>query len=452
MNIVIVGCGKIGTTILASLLSEGHDIVAVDTNAEVISGISNIYDSMCVCGSGTDCETLAEAGVGKAELFVACTNSDELNMLSCFIAGKMGAKHTIARIRNPEYNLSSISFLRHHLELSTSFNPDLIAAQELYNVLKLPSADKIEYFSRRSFEMVELRVRADSPFCGVSLSDLRKKAPAKFLICAVLRGNEVTIPDGNFHLQAGDRIEMTAAPNEIQKLMRAMGILQKQARSVMILGASRIGYYLARMLLNSGTSVKIIDQDHKRCQEISEALPSATVICGDGAQQELLLEEGLRSMDAFVSLTGMDEENILISFYASSQGVPTVITKVNRDELAAIAERLGLDTLISSRAVSSNVLSRYARALQNSVGSNVETLYRLMDGKAEALEFRAREDFSATNVPLKQMKLKPGILITGILRGRHALIPAGDDMILAGDRVVVLAAGQRINDLSDILQ
>ena len=452
MNIVIVGCGKIGTTILASLLSEGHDIVAVDTNPEVISGISNIYDSMCVCGSGTDCETLNEAGVEKAELFVACTNSDELNMLSCFIAGKMGAKHTIARIRNPEYNAHSIGFLRQHLELSTSFNPDLIAAQELYNVLKLPSADKIEYFSRRSFEMVELRVRQDSPFCNASLSDLRKKSPAKFLICAVQRGDEVTIPDGNFQLQAGDRIEMTAAPSEIQKLMRAMGILQKQARSVMILGASRIGYYLARMLLASGTDVKIIDKDHRRCQEISEALPGAVVICGDGAQQELLLEEGLRSMDAFISLTGMDEENILISFYASSQGVPKVITKVNRDELAALAGKLGLDTLISSRRVSSDVLSRYARALQNSMGGNVETLYRLMDGKAEALEFRVQADFPMTNVPLKQMKLKPGILITGILRGRHALIPAGDDVILAGDRVIVLAAGRRIDDLSDILQ
>ena len=452
MKIVIVGCGKIGTTILASLLTEGHDIVAVDTNPEVISGISNIYDSMCVCGSGTDYDTLAEAGVEKAELFVACTASDELNMLSCFIAGKMGAKHTIARIRNPEYNAQSIGFLRQHLELSTSFNPDLIAAQELYNVLKLPSADKIEYFSRRSFEMVELRVREDSPFCDVSLSDLRRKSPAKFLICAVQRGDEVTIPGGNFQLQAGDRIEMTAAPSEIQKLMRAMGIPQKQARSVMILGASRIGYYLARMLLNSGTDVKIIDKDHKRCQEISEALPGAVVICGDGAQQELLLEEGLRSMDAFVSLTGMDEENILISFYASSQGVPKVITKVNRDELAAIAAKLGLETLISSRTVSSDVLSRYARALQNSMGSNMESLYTLMDGKAEALEFRVQADFSGAGVPLKQLKLKPGILITGILRGRHALIPAGDDAILGGDRVIVLAAGRRINDLSDILQ
>lgn len=452
MNIVIVGCGKIGTTILSSLLAEGHDIVAVDSDPQVITDISNIYDSMYVCGSGTDCDTLAEAGVEKAELFVAATGSDELNMLSCFIARKMGAKHTIARIRNPEYNDKSLSFMRQHLGLAMSFNPDLIAAQELYHILKLPSAAKIEYFSRRNFEMVELVVRSDSPFCGIALSELRKKYQAKFLICAVQRGDQVFIPDGNFRIESGDRIELTAAPSEILKLLRMVGILQKQARNVMILGASRMGYYLARMLLASGTNVKLIDQDRQRCQEISEKLPGAVIICGDGAQQELLLEEGLRSMDAFVSLTGMDEENILISFYASSQGVPKVISKVNRDELGFIAEKLGLESLISSKNVSSNVLSRYARALQNSLGSNVETLYKLMDGKAEALEFRVQGDFPMTGVPLKEMRLKSGILIAGILRGRRALIPAGDDVIQAADRVIVLAAGHRIHDLSDILQ
>ncbi|MBP3409449.1 MAG: NAD-binding protein, partial [Clostridia bacterium] len=253
-------------------------------------------------------------------------------------------------------------------------------------------------------------------------------------------------------LESGDRIELTASPAEIQKLLRMMGLMQKQARSVMILGASRMGFYLAKMLLASGTGVKIIDKDRQKCQEVSEQLPGAVVICGDGAQQEILLEEGLKSMDAFASLTGMDEENILISFYASSQGVPKVITKVNRDELEFIAEKLGLESLISAKNISSNVLSRYARALENSLGSNVETLYKLMDGKAEALEFRVQADFKMTGVPLKEMRLKSGILISGILRGRRALIPAGDDEIQVGDRVVVMAAGHRINDLSDILQ
>ena len=451
MNIIIVGCGKIGTTILSSLLAEGHDIVAVDSNPDVISEISNIYDSMYVCGSGTDCDTLTEAGVEHTELFVAVTGSDELNMLSCFIAKKMGAKHTIARIRNPEYNYKSLGFLRQQLDLSTSINPDLLAAEELFQVLKLPSAVKVEYFSHRNFELLELRLREGSPLCGARLSELRKKYEAKFLICVVQRGEEVYIPDGSFQLQAGDRIGLTAAPSEVQKLLKMMGILQKQARNVMILGASRMGYYLARMLLASGTNVKIIDRDHQRCQEISEKLPGAVVICGDGAQQELLLEEGICSMDAFISLTGMDEENILISFFASSQGVKKVISKVNRDELHFIAEKLGLDTLISSRSVSSNVLSRYARALQNSLGSNVETLYKLMDGRAEALEFRVQADFPMTNVPLKDMRLRSGILIAGIIRNRKTIIPSGVDVIQSGDRVIVLSAASGMHDLSDIL-
>ena len=453
MKIIIAGCGKIGTTILGSLLAEGHDIVAVDSRQDVITEISNLYDSMCVCGNGVDCDTLSEAGVEKCDLFVAATGSDELNMLSCFIARRMGAQHTIARIRNPEYNDKSLSFMRQQLDLSTSFNPDLIAAQELYHILKLPSAAKVEYFSRRNFEMVELVVREGSPFCGMQLMELRKQYhQAKFLICAVQRGNDVTIPDGSFRLESGDRIYLNASPAEVQKLLRLVGMMQKQARDVMILGASRMGFYLAKLLLSSGTNVKIIDKNRDRCQQISELLPGAVVICGDGTQQELLKEEGLNSMDAFVALTGMDEQNILISFYASSQGVPKVITKVNRDEMGLIADRLGLESLISAKRVSSDVLSRYARALENSLGSNMETLYRLLDGKAEALEFRVQGDSQITGTPLKEMKLKSGILIAGIQRGRRAIIPAGDDEIQGGDRVIVMSAGHRINNLTDILE
>ena len=453
MKIIIIGCGKIGTTILSSLLQEGHDIVAVDTNPDVISEISNIYDSMYVCGNGADCETLSEAGVERADMFVAVTGSDELNMLSCFMAKRMGARHTVARIRNPEYNDHNLTFMRQQLDLSMSINPDLLAAQELFHLLKLPSAAKVETFSRRNFEMVELRLKPDSPLHGIKLMDLRKKYhEAKFLICAVQRGDQVYIPDGHFELCAGDQIQLTAAPQEIQKLLKSLGIMQKSARSVMILGASRVSYYLAKMLISSGTSVKIVEKEYPRCQEFSETLPQAIIIHGDGAQQELLLEEGIRSMDAFVSLTGMDEENILISFFASSQGVPKVISKVNREELGALAEKLGLECIVSPRKIISNVLARYARALENSLGSNVETLYKLMDGKAEALEFNVQADFKQTMIPLMDMRLKPGILIAGILRGKRTIIPSGEDSIQPGDRVIVLAAGQRLNVLSDIIQ
>jgi len=452
MNIIVVGCGKIGITILRSLVSEGHNVVAVDEDPQIIADITNVYDAMGVCGNGVDSETLLEAGAEKAQLVVAVTDSDEKNMLTCFLAKKMGAGHTIARIRNPEYNDRSLSFLRQHLTLDMTLNPELLAARELYNILKLPSAAKIETFSSRNFEMVELRLKGDSPMVGMSLWQLRKKYQANFLICCVRRGEDVIIPDGSFVLEAGDRIGITAAPTEVQKLLKMMGILQKQARNVMILGASKTAFYLAKMLLAGGNSVKIIDKDPTRCAEFCESLPKATVICGDGARQELLQEEGIASMDAFVALTGMDEENILISFFATSQNVPKVISKVNRPELAAMAEQLGLDCIISPRNFVSGVLVQYARALENSMGSGVETLYKVMDEKAEALEFFVRPDFRHVNVPLKNMALKPNVLLAGILRGRKAIIPSGDDVLQPGDRVVVLATGHRFGDLSDIMR
>lgn len=451
MKIIIVGCGKIGTVILSSLVSEGHDVVAIDDDASVVNEITNIYDVMGVCGNGADCEALEEAGADKANLFVAATGSDELNMLSCFIARKMGARHTIARIRNPEYNDQSLGFMRQHLDLSMAINPERLCARELFNILKLPSAVKIETFSRRSFEMIELRLKQDSAADGMQLNELRQKYKAKFLICAVQRGDEVYIPDGSFALKSGDRIGLTAAPAEISKLLRAMGVMRRQARNIMILGGSRIAYYLAKSLLAAGNSVKIIEKNRERCEQLCEELPNAVVIHGDGAQQELLLEEGLDSMDAFVALTGMDEENILISIFASSRNVPKVISKVNRPELSSMAEKLGLDCIVSPRVVISDILVRYARALQNSLGSNVETLYKLMDGKAEALEFNVKKDPALMGIPLKDMKIKPHILIAGIIRGRKTIIPAGDDIILPGDKVIVLARDQRLSDLSDII-
>lgn len=452
MKIIIVGCGKIGTTILSNLVAEGHDVVGIDSDSAVISEITNIYDAMGVCGNGADCETLSEAGVESAELFAAVTGSDELNMLSCFLAKRMGAKHTIARIRNPEYNDSSLGFMRQQLGLSMSVNPELLAAQELYNLLKLPSAAKVETFSRRNFEMIELRLKPGSKLDGMSLIDLRKKYSEKFLICAVQRDDNVYIPDGNFVLKSGDKIGISATPHELHKLLKNLGTLQKQARNIMILGASTTAYYLARMLLKGGNDVKIVEKNIDRSAEFAELLPGVVMINGDGAQQELLLEEGIRSMDAFVSLTGLDEQNILISYFAASQDVPKVISKINRDEFSLMAEKLGLDCIVSPKNIISDVFVRYARALQNSLGSSVETLYKLMDGRAEAMEFIVDRDCNIVNIPLKELELKKNILIAGILRGRRALIPAGEDMILPGDNVVILAAGHRINSLSDIIK
>lgn len=451
MNITVVGCGKIGTTILSNLVAEGHDVIGIDNNSEVIEQITNTYDAMGVCGNGTDCETLSEANVEHTELIVAATGSDELNMLICFIAKRMGAKHTIARIRNPEHSERSINFLRQQLDLSMIINPEMLAARELFNILKLPSAAKIETFSRRNFEIVELVLKPDSKLDGLSLIELRKRYKSNFLIGVVKRGDDVYIPDGNFVLHSGDKVGITVSPNEVQKLLKSMGIMQKQAKSVMILGASKTAFYLSKMLLNSGNSVKIIDKDRDRCHAVGDILNEAVVINGDGARQEILLEGGLRSADAFVALTGMDEQNILISYYATLQNVPKVITKVNRSEFAKMADRLGLDCRISPRYIVSDIVVRYARALQNSIGNNMETLYKLMDGKAEAIEFNISSDFPMLNIPLKEMKFRENTLIAGILRGRKAIIPSGDDVILAGDKIIAFAVGRRIADMSDII-
>lgn len=453
MNIIVAGCGKIGKAVIGTLCSEGHDVTVMDKNPDTVREITNIYDVIGICGNSADCETLEEADVENAELFICATGSDEMNMLSCFLAKKMGASHTVARIRNPEYNDRSLSFMRQQLDLSMSINPELLVAQELYNILKLPSAFKVEYFSRRNLEMIEIKLKEDSPLCGKKLSKLRDRQNVEFLIGAVMRGGRVTIPDGSFELQAGDEISIAAAPADMQKLLKGLGILKKQARSVMILGGSKTAYYLAKMLLSSGNEVKIIEKDAARCEQLSEILPKAVFINSDGSQQEVLLEEGLRSVDAFVALTGMDEENILISIFASNQNVPKVISKVNRDEMIKMAENLGLDCLVSTKSITSDIILRYTRALKNSLGSSIETLYKIMGGKVEALEFKVHPDSKLLGIPIKDMKIKPGILIAGVIRaGKKTIIPKGDDIIMQGDRVIILSAEYRISRLSDILR
>ena len=458
MKIIVCGCGKIGTSLLSSLASEGHDLLAIDKDPAAIAEVTNIYDVIGVCGNAADCETLEEAGIRDTDLFIAVTSSDELNMLACFLAGRMsgGRTHTIARIRNPEYNDASLDFMRRELGLSMAINPELLAARELFDILRMPSAVNIDAFSGRSFEIVELILKEDSVLDGITLQELRNTYKATVLVCTVQRGDEVMIPrGGTFTLRAGDRIGITATPAEISKFLRQIGLLQKKARRVMLLGGSRTAFYLAKLLTANGVDVKIIEQDPATAEDLAEKLPGVSIVLGDGAQQELLLEEGLRETDAFVALTGMDEENILISICAASQKVPKVISKINRDELSSMAEKLGLDSFISPRRIISDVLVQYARALENSQGTAVETLYKLNDGRAEALEFFVKDPIEGvTEVPIIALgkMLKPNILIAGIIRSRKTIVPGPTDMIHPGDRVIVLAGGgHRLSDLGDIL-
>ncbi len=454
MNIIVVGCGKIGTTIVDNLIREGHNVVAVDSNAEALNQVCTVYDTMGVVGSGTDCNTLSESGADKADLFVAATGSDEFNMLSCYLAKKMGAKNTVARIRNPEYNDQSLGFLRHNLDISLSINPERLMAFEAFNILKFPSAIKMETFSHRSYQMVEFVLKENSEICGMSLIEMRKNFAYKFLVCAVCRDNTVYIPNGDFTLQAGDRIGIISSPAELHKLFKVLVPKQKQVKNVIIAGANITSYYLAKMLTASGTNVKIIDRDKNRCEEICNSVPKAVVICGDPANEDVLLEEGIENIDAFAAMTGIDEENLLLSFAAAKHNVSKVLSKINREAFSSVAEKLGLETVLSPKRLAANVIVRYARALENSIeSSQVESLYKLMDGKAELLEFIIKSDNEATEIPLKEMCLKENVLVCGIIRNRKPIVPSGDDMLLSGDHVIVLSSEEhRMNDVTDILK
>lgn len=453
MKIIIVGGGKVGKTIIESMLKEKHEVILVDNDPAVVGNVTNLYDVMGICANGTEYEKLLEAGADKADLFIAVTGSDELNMLSCFAAKKIGARHTVARVRNSEYNTASWGFMKQQLEISMAVNPEKLAAEAIYDILKLPSATKVESFTARSFEMIEIIVKKGSAIDGMTLVDLRKKFSEKFLVCVVQRENDVFIPNGTFKVLSGDKIGVMVTNDDAHSILKKFGYPAKEAKNIMLIGASKTALYLADMLIKGRSSVKIIEKDSEVCDIVCERLSSkASVVCGDGMSREILLEEGVDGLDALVALTDRDEENILISFYALSKQVQKVIAKVNRNELSSISENLGLETTFSPKNIVADILVRYARAIGNSIGSKVETLYSLFGGNAEALEFNVEQDFEFAGVPIKKLETKPGILIAGITRGNEALIPGGDDCILSGDKVIVVAKGERLCNLSDILK
>ena len=453
MRVVVVGCGKIGHAIIGSLLKERHDVLCIDSDPAVISEVTNSYDVMAICGNGISHGVLKEAGIEKTELFIAVTGSDEFNMLSCLAAKKLGAKHTVARIRNSEYNTESMGFIKDSLNLSMTINPEKLTAEALYNLLKLPSAIKVDTFTSRKFEIVELIVKKGSKIAQMSLMDMRKKFSGKFLIAVIERGDDVFIPNGTMTVCEGDKICVVCAISDTHKVLTELGFVQKESKDVIILGGSKIAHYLTEMLAEGHTSVKIIEQSKERCEELCETLPSSVdVVCGDGMSQEILLEEGIMTTDALVTLTGSDESNILISFYAMSHNVPKVISKVNKSELSLISEKLGLDCIISAKNIIADILVRYARALNATVGSKVESLYSLLDGEAEALEFTVMPDFEYAQIPLKKMQLKKDVLIAGIIRGKDAFIPGGDDTINVNDKVIVVSKGKSLYSLTEIIE
>ena len=452
MKIVIVGDGKIGSTLAEQLSREGHEITIIDRSGEPLQQTSEDLDILCVEGNGATYATQMEAGVDSADLLIAVTMSDELNLLCCLVAKKVGARHTIARVRNPEYS-GELSLISEDLGLSLSVNPELLCATEIARTLRIPSAIKTDTFANGHVELLKVQIPQDSLIAGKTLMELPSLVKAKILICAVERGEqEIHIPSGSFRLQAGDRISFVASYAGAQQFFRQMKLAAGRVRSAMLIGGGRIAYYLAKQLVEAGLDVKIIESDPARCEELSVLLPKAEILCGDGTNEAFLRKCGIETTGAVAALTGIDEENVLIGMYIRKTWPKVkVITKVNRTSFQSIIDSMDLGSVFNPRNSASNLICRYVRAMQNSVGSKVETLYKLLSGRVEALEFRAAEGSPVCGTPLSTLRLKRNILIGSIDRGGKVIIPSGQDTIEPGDTVIVITTITGLSDLSDIL-
>jgi len=449
--IVIMGQGKVGRTLTEFLSKEEHDITIIDINPKRIEDMTDSFDIMGVVGNGASYNVQLEAGVNKADLIIASTPSDEVNILCCLLAKKLGAKHTIARVRNPEYS-NQLYFLKKDLGLSMIVNPELDAASEIFKIISFPSALKLDVFARGKVELAEIKIEDGNPLEGLILSQLYKRYNVKILVCVVERGDQVYIPGGDFILQNGDKIYITASHAELSQFFKMLKIYQHKLKKVMLIGGGRIGYYLSEQLSSAGIDVKLIEQDEKRCLELSDLLPKTTIICGDGTDQSILKEEGFEDSDAIVSLTGIDEENMIISMYANKKGIKKVITKINRLSFVGMLNTVGLDSIVSPKLISVNRVLSYIRAMTNNESSNLKTMYKIVDGKVEALEFEISENSEIISIPLKDLKIKKGIIIGCIIRHGQIIFPGGNDTIERNDSVIVITKNHGIREINDIIQ
>ncbi len=450
MKIVIIGDGKVGYKLAKQLSSEKYDIILIDNNEEKLRKSIERMDVFCVVGEGGSVEVQQRADVPHADLVIACTSTDECNMLSCLIARRLGARHTIARVRNPIY-YKQIDFLKKDLHLSMVVNPELIVAGDITRLLLFPDASKVETFVKGRVELVEFPIHCGK-LEGLSLSELYARFQIQVLVCAVESGETVLIPDGDYILKAGDKLHIAASHQNMEQFFKKIALRKEKIKNAMICGGGRVAYYLASQLCNLGMNVKIIERNRERCEELCELLPKATIINGDATEHDLLIEEGIEKTDAFIALTGMDEENIIMSLFASKQSVSKVIVKINEDRRAMMIDELGLDSIVSAKTATADAILGYVRARRNSqCSANVETMYQLLDGRVEALEFIIKSENAYTGVPLKDLNLKVNNIIACIARGRKIIIPNGDDSIQVGDSVVIITMTKQIRDLDDIL-
>lgn len=451
MNIIIVGCGKVGSTLAKQLSKEGHNISIIDTNERVVEEFSNNHDVMGIVGNGAAHSIQKSAGIEKAHLLIAVTGSDELNLLCCLIARKAGNCETIAKVRNPIYN-REIEFIKGELGLSMVINPEYEAASEIARILRFPSVIDINVFNKGSVELLSFKVQEQSVLHNMKVHEIRGKLKCDILVSMVERGEEVIIPNGEFTIQENDVISLIAPHKKATEFFIKIGMMNNPVKNTMLIGGGHISYYLAKRLLKYGINVTLVEKKEDRCEELSELIPEAMIIHGDGTDKELLMEEGIAEAESFASLTGLDEQNVLLSLYANSKMKGKIITKVNKIAFDEVIDNLNLGSIIYPKFITMQYILQYVRAMNNSIGSNVETLYKIKKDKAEALEFYVNEGSKLVGIPLEKLKLKDNLIICSIKRKGEIITPNGQDCIKKGDYVIVVTTNIGLQDLSDILR
>ena len=451
MKVIIIGCGKVGRTLAQQLSEEQHDIILIDTNGQKLQEFTEEIDAMYLIGNGASIGIQKDAGIETADMLIAVTNSDELNLLCCLIAKRVSKCHTVARVRNPVYS-EEINFIKERLGISMSLNPEFATATEMARLLRVPSAIQIDTFAKGRVELLKFKIKPEFNMDGLAVSGLAERFKCDVLICGVERDGEVSIPGGNFILKDNDRVSIVASPKNSAAFFKKIGLATNQVKNALIVGGGTLGYYLAKQLLHMKIKVRIVERDLRRCDELSELLPGAVIINGDGTDKKLLLQSGLPSAEAFVPLTNIDEENIFLSLYAKEQSNAKLVTKVNRFAFDSIIDKLDLGSVIYPKYITADYILQYVRAMQNSIGSNVETLYQILDNKAEALEFSIREHGPVVGVPLMDLSLKKNLLVACINHNGRIIIPRGHDQIEIGDTVIIVTTQKGLQDVNDILR
>lgn len=450
MKIIIVGCGRVGQTLAEKLRADGNDVTVVDVSPEKVKWVTDQYDVMGVIGNGATHTAQQDAGIAHADLFIAVTNSDELNLLCCMVAKKESNCQTIARIRNPEYSQETL-YLQNELGLAMVINPEYAAAEEIARVIRFPSAIKIEPFGKGKVELIKFRLMPDGQLAGLSVKDMMAKFHPNLLVCTVERGEDAFIPNGDFVFQAKDVVSIIATPKNAYDFFVKIRYKGHSVKDAIIVGGTAISHYLLEILEKSGISLKLIEKDLKLCDEFAARWEKLTVIHDNATDHDVLLQEGVKNADAFVAVSRQDEENILLSLFAKEAGAQKIITKINRADYDSVISRLDLDTVVCPKNITADSILKFVRAMKNSRGSNMQTLYNIIEDKVEAAEFLVSENSPITGKPLCELTFKPGVLVASIVRGNQVIIPRGQDVIQPGDAVVVITKGLPLEDVTDVL-